>query len=163
MQPAQERLLVLLVAAHDGGSESGESADPTQNGDGADEPIDVGVASHQPDQCCDASDAERKQGQPQLLIHVAQVTPRAPFVVPRIELNRARWLMADRSVVYRLRAEVGQFSAQMAQAGASTKKFGDDLVGLDAKGEKMRRGLDELAGTSGRIGLVLGGHSRRRW
>ncbi|WP_377324761.1 phage tail tape measure protein [Pimelobacter simplex] len=65
--------------------------------------------------------------------------------------------MADRSVVYRLRAEVGQFSAQMAQAGASTKKFGDDLVGLDAKGEKMRRGLDELAGTSGRIGLVLGG------
>lgn len=65
--------------------------------------------------------------------------------------------MADRSVVYRLRAEIGQFSAQMAQAGASTKKFGDDLVGLDAKGEKMRRGLDELAGTSGRIGLVLGG------
>lgn len=65
--------------------------------------------------------------------------------------------MVDRSVVYRLRAEIGQFKAQMVNAGESAKKFGDDLTGLDRKGEKMRRGLDELAGTSGRIGLALGG------
>lgn len=62
--------------------------------------------------------------------------------------------MTDRSVVYRLRAEVTQFRAQMAQASASTKKLATDLTALDANGATMRRGLDSTGRIAGRIGLV---------
>lgn len=65
--------------------------------------------------------------------------------------------MTDRSVVYRLRAEVGSFRASLAQASASTKKFGDDLVSIDAKGDKMRRGLAGIADVGGKVGLVAAG------
>ncbi|GEB17222.1 hypothetical protein NSI01_55370 [Pimelobacter simplex] len=65
--------------------------------------------------------------------------------------------MTDRSVVYRLRAEVGSFRASLAQASASTKKFGDDLLAIDAKGDKMRRGLSGIADVGGKVGLVAAG------
>jgi TP901 family phage tail tape measure protein len=62
--------------------------------------------------------------------------------------------VADKSVVYRLRAEIGQFSAQMAQASASTRKLAGDLTAVDKEGAKTRRGLDTLGSAAGRIGLV---------
>jgi TP901 family phage tail tape measure protein len=62
--------------------------------------------------------------------------------------------VADRSVVYRLRAELGQFRAQMAQASSSTKKLADDLTKTGKEGEKTRRGLDTLGGAAGKFGLV---------
>lgn len=64
--------------------------------------------------------------------------------------------MADRAVVYRLRAEVGQFKAQMAQAGASVKDAADKMTAANKDGEKFRRGLTELSSTSGQAGLALG-------
>ncbi|SFN18622.1 phage tail tape measure protein, TP901 family, core region, partial [Pimelobacter simplex] len=60
-------------------------------------------------------------------------------------------------MVYRLRAEVGSFRASLAQASASTKKFGDDLLAIDAKGDKMRRGLSGIADVGGKVGLVAAG------
>ena len=65
--------------------------------------------------------------------------------------------MADRSVVYRLRAEIGQFKAQMAQASASTKKFADDATAATKQGEQFRRGLSGIADVGGRVGLVAAG------
>lgn len=62
--------------------------------------------------------------------------------------------MADRSVVYRLRAEIGQFRAQMAQAGASLKDVGDKATAATKEGDKFRRGLDRLGGAAGKVGLV---------
>lgn len=62
--------------------------------------------------------------------------------------------MADRSVVYRLKADVTQFRAQMASAAASVKDAGDKMTATDKNGAKFRRGLDTLGGTAGRIGLV---------
>ena len=62
--------------------------------------------------------------------------------------------MVDRAVTYRLRAEIGQFKAQMAQAGASVRKAAVDMTGATASGEKFRRGLDTLGGRAGKVGLV---------
>jgi TP901 family phage tail tape measure protein len=56
--------------------------------------------------------------------------------------------------VYRLRAELGQFRAQMAQASASVKDTADKMTGLGKEGEKTRRGLDSLGGAAGKFGLV---------
>lgn len=44
--------------------------------------------------------------------------------------------MADRSVVVRLRAEVGQFKASMDEAAKSTKKVGDEAEGVAPKAQK---------------------------
>jgi TP901 family phage tail tape measure protein len=62
--------------------------------------------------------------------------------------------VTDRSVVYRLRAEVSQFRAQMAQASASTQKVAHDLTALDKNGANMRRGLSTFGSTAGKVGLV---------
>lgn len=62
--------------------------------------------------------------------------------------------MSDRTVVYRLRAELTQFRAQMAQGSASVKKFGDDLTKVDKASEKSRRGLDSIGSAAGKLGLV---------
>ncbi len=61
--------------------------------------------------------------------------------------------MADRSVVYRLRAEIGQFKAQMAQASASVKDAADKMTAGTKEGEKFRSGLSTLGSTAGKIGL----------
>lgn len=65
--------------------------------------------------------------------------------------------MADRSVVYRLRAEIGQFKAQMAQAGASVRTAADQMTGATREGERFRRGLSGLGDTAGKVGLVAAG------
>lgn len=62
--------------------------------------------------------------------------------------------MADRSVVYRLRAEVTQFRAQVATAGASVKKLGNDLTALDRDAAKVRRGMDGIGSAAGRMGAA---------
>lgn len=62
--------------------------------------------------------------------------------------------MADRSVVYRLKADVGQFKAQMAQASASVKKSADDMTAATKQGAQFRQGLDTLGGAAGKAGLV---------
>lgn len=62
--------------------------------------------------------------------------------------------MADRSVVYRLRAETSQFKAQMAAAGASAKKAADDMTSATKEGARFRQGLDSLGGAAGKVGLV---------
>lgn len=64
--------------------------------------------------------------------------------------------MADRSVVYVLRAEIGQFKAQMAQAGASVKDAADKMTAANKDGEKFRRGLSGIADIGGKAGLVAG-------
>lgn len=64
--------------------------------------------------------------------------------------------MADRSITYDFRANLSNFKAQLAAGSRAAKDFGNDLTGIDAKGEKMRRGLDELGGKAGRVGLALG-------
>lgn len=62
--------------------------------------------------------------------------------------------MADRTVVYKLQAEIGQFRAQMAQAGASTKKLATDMTAMDASAVKTRRGLDTVGSAAGKFALV---------
>ena len=62
--------------------------------------------------------------------------------------------MADRSVVYRLRAELGSFQASMAQASASTRKVANDMTALTKEGEKSRRGLSSLGSVAGKVGFA---------
>lgn len=62
--------------------------------------------------------------------------------------------MADRTVTYRLSADIGSFRAQMAQAGQSVKKAADDMTAATKEGAKFRHGLDQLGGAAGKIGLV---------
>lgn len=62
--------------------------------------------------------------------------------------------MPDRSIVYRLKAEVGSFKASMAQASASTKKLAGDLTGADKSAQKWRGGLDKAGQAAGKVGLV---------
>lgn len=64
--------------------------------------------------------------------------------------------MADRSVVYEFRASVGQFRSQMLAAGASVRDLGTKLTALDKQGATMRRGLETVGSTAGKIGLVAG-------
>ena len=64
--------------------------------------------------------------------------------------------MTSRSISYEFRANFANFRSNIAAAQRATRDFGDDLTGLDRKGEKMRRGLDTLGGTAGRFGLALG-------
>lgn len=62
--------------------------------------------------------------------------------------------MADRSVVYRLRAEIGQFRSQMAVAAHSVKDVGDKMTASNKEGEKFRKGLDSFGSSAGKAGLV---------
>lgn len=65
--------------------------------------------------------------------------------------------MADRSVVYRLRAEIGQLRTQMAQAGSSVRRVADEMTAATAEGEKFRSGLSGIGDTAGKIGLAAAG------
>ena len=65
--------------------------------------------------------------------------------------------MANRSVKYSLIADLKGFTGPMKNASESVAKFGDDLMGLDRKGQEMRQGLDTLGNTAGKIGLVAAG------
>ena len=58
--------------------------------------------------------------------------------------------MADRSVVVRLRAEIGQYQAAMAKAAASTKQFGREMTGA---GKTSKADLEGI----GRGALVMAG------
>lgn len=64
--------------------------------------------------------------------------------------------MVDRTVTYRLSAEIGQFRAKMAQASASVKDAGDRMTSATKEGAKFRAGLDQAADAAGKIGLVAG-------
>ncbi|MEQ1787332.1 MAG: phage tail tape measure protein [Acidimicrobiales bacterium] len=58
--------------------------------------------------------------------------------------------MADKSVVVRLRAEIGQYQAELAKAASSTRTLGKELTGA---GKTGRADLDNL----GRGALLMGG------
>lgn len=58
--------------------------------------------------------------------------------------------MADRSVIVRLRAEVGQFQAGMAKASASTRQFGQEMTG---QGKSSRANIEAV----GRGALLASG------
>lgn len=62
--------------------------------------------------------------------------------------------MADRTVVYRIQADVAQAEAKIAALGASVKKSADDMTSATKEGAKFRQGLDTLGGAAGKIGLV---------
>lgn len=62
--------------------------------------------------------------------------------------------MTDRTVVYRIQADVAQAKAQVAALGASVKKSADDMTSATKEGAKFRQGLDSLGGAAGKVGLV---------
>ncbi|MFT3871062.1 MAG: phage tail tape measure protein [Nocardioides sp.] len=62
--------------------------------------------------------------------------------------------MADRTVVYRLQAEISQFKAQMTQASASVRKAADDMTASSKSSKTWRAGLEEAGKTAGKVGLV---------
>lgn len=62
--------------------------------------------------------------------------------------------MADRSVLYRLQADVTQFRAQMGAAGAAVQDAADRMTGATREGENFRAGLTSLGETAGKVGLV---------
>lgn len=62
--------------------------------------------------------------------------------------------MADRTVVYRLTANITGLKAQMAQASASVRKAGDDMTAAGKSGDKFRKGLDTVGRTAGKVGLA---------
>ena len=62
--------------------------------------------------------------------------------------------MPDRSVVYRLKADITSFRAQMAQASASVKGAADSMTAATASGAKFRAGLTTVGATAGKVGLV---------
>ena len=65
--------------------------------------------------------------------------------------------MVDRSITYEFRGRFDTLRTGLASSGRAVREFGGDLTALDAKGERMRRGLDQLGGNAGRMGLALGG------
>lgn len=62
--------------------------------------------------------------------------------------------MADRTVVYRLRADIGGFKAQMAQAGASVQAAAGTMTSASKEGARFRQGLTTVGDTAGKVGLV---------
>jgi TP901 family phage tail tape measure protein len=64
--------------------------------------------------------------------------------------------MTDRSVVYRLRADVAQFRAEMATAAASVKDAGDKMTATNKQGATFRQGLTTVGRAAGLVGLAAG-------
>ena len=62
--------------------------------------------------------------------------------------------MADRTVVYRLQADVAGFEANMRNAASSTKKLAGDLTSMDKDAQRTRQGLTTLGDSAGKAGLV---------
>lgn len=62
--------------------------------------------------------------------------------------------MTDRTVVYRIQADVAQARAQVAALGTSVRKSADDMTAGTKEGAKFRQGLDSLGGAAGKVGLV---------
>lgn len=62
--------------------------------------------------------------------------------------------MTDRTVVYRIQADVSQAKAQVAALSASVKKAAGEMTSADAEGQKWRKGLDTLGSSAGKVGLV---------
>ena len=63
-------------------------------------------------------------------------------------------MTASRSVVYRVRADIGDFKAKMATASKSVSDAAGKMTAATKEGDRFRRGLDQTAGTAGKIGLV---------
>lgn len=64
--------------------------------------------------------------------------------------------MADRSLTYRLKADVTGFRAQMAQASASMKDFGDRATAGTKEGDKFRKGLTSVGNAAGAVAVATG-------
>lgn len=62
--------------------------------------------------------------------------------------------MSDRTVVYRLRAELTQFRAQIRQGSLSVRQLADDLTGAGRESDTMRRGLETVGDAAGKVGLA---------
>jgi TP901 family phage tail tape measure protein len=62
--------------------------------------------------------------------------------------------VANRSVVYRILADVSGVLAGTRQASAATKQLADDVTAVGKEGEKVRKGFDTFGRQAGRVGLV---------
>jgi TP901 family phage tail tape measure protein len=62
--------------------------------------------------------------------------------------------VADKTVTYRLIADIGAFRAQMAQAGASVKAAATEMTGATASGAAFRNNLSVVGAVAGKVGLV---------
>lgn len=62
--------------------------------------------------------------------------------------------MTNRIVKVVLRGEIGDLKAKMVAAGKAVGDAADKMTAAGKEGEKFRRGLDDLGGTAGKIGLV---------
>jgi TP901 family phage tail tape measure protein len=65
--------------------------------------------------------------------------------------------VADKTITYRLSADISAFSAKMAQAGASVKAAANEMTGADAKGKQFRSGLTAVGRAAGVVGLAAAG------
>lgn len=65
--------------------------------------------------------------------------------------------MTDRSVTYRLRADITNLRAQMGVAAASVKGAAGQMTAATKESAKFREGLTGLGTTAGKVGLVAAG------
>lgn len=64
--------------------------------------------------------------------------------------------MADRSVSYTFRADIGDFKAKVASLGSAVGDFGNKLTALDAEGANLRGSMEDLADQLAAVGVVAG-------
>lgn len=62
--------------------------------------------------------------------------------------------MVDRTIVYRLQADVAAAEANIRHFGSTVRKTAGDLTAVGKEGEKFRRGLTDVGDTAGKVGLV---------
>ena len=62
--------------------------------------------------------------------------------------------MADRNVVIRLRADIGDLQAKMLAASKSVVGVADKMTGAEKEAVKFRKGLTSLGSAGGKLGLV---------
>ena len=64
--------------------------------------------------------------------------------------------MADKTVTYRLTADISGFQAKIGQAAAATGKLAKDLTANTDEAAKARAGLDHFGSAAGKLALVAG-------
>lgn len=62
--------------------------------------------------------------------------------------------MANRSISYRLQAEISGFQAQLAAASASVRELGDEMTANNEQGRAWRDELDEVGQAAGVVGGI---------
>lgn len=62
--------------------------------------------------------------------------------------------MTDRTVVYRIQADIANLQAKMAQGSASVKKFNADVMATGKSGAQARANLTTLGNAAGVVGAV---------